>query len=82
MIRLQHHAYVSVIDCIAHILAHGLDLDTINAGRACGRDNDTAAVSSQFPAFEKNRESQHCRDRSTMTGPTRIRCRQIMRTIP
>lgn len=61
MIRLQHHAYVSVIDCIAHILAHGLDLDTINAGRACGRDNDTAAVSSQFPAFEKNRESQHCR---------------------
>jgi hypothetical protein len=61
VIRLQRHAYVSVIDCIADILAHGLDLDTINTGSAC-RDNDTAAVSHQFPAFQKNSESQHCRE--------------------
>ena len=60
VIRLQRHAYVSIIDCIADILAHGLDLDTINAGSACG-DNDTAAVS-QFPASQKNSESQHCRE--------------------
>jgi hypothetical protein len=53
VIRLQRHAYVSVIDCIADILAHGLELDTINAG--------SAAVS-QFPAFQKNSESQHCRN--------------------
>jgi hypothetical protein len=46
VIGLQVHAYhVSVIDCIADILAHGLDLDTINAG--------SAAVS-WFPAFQKN----------------------------
>jgi hypothetical protein len=60
VIRLYHHAYVSVIYCIADILAHGLDLDTIHAGSAY-RDNDSAAVS-QFPAFQKNSESQHCRE--------------------
>ena len=53
VIRLQRHAYVSVIDCIADILAHGLELDTINAG--------SAAVP-QFPDFQKNSESQHCRN--------------------
>ena len=61
VIRLQRHAYVSVIDCIADILAHGLDLDTINAGSARG-DDDTAAAISQIPAFQKNSESQHCRE--------------------
>ena len=61
VIRLQRHAYVSVIDCcIAEILVHGLDLDTINAGIAHG-DNDTAAIS-QFPAYQKNSKSQHCRE--------------------
>ena len=55
VIRLQRHAYVSVIDCIADILAHGLDLDTINAGS----DGDVPMLSA---AFQKNSESPHCRE--------------------
>ena len=71
VISQQRIAYVSVIDCIADILTHGLDLDTINAGSACG-DNDSAAES-QFPAFQKNNESHHCReidDRAQVTTST------------
>ena len=62
--RLQDHAYVSIVDCIADILAHGLDLDIIKAGS--GEEDTTTNTnegtpSSQAGVSSVTSQSKHCR---------------------